>query len=287
MQNLEIERGQAGFRVPQRAPNYDSQRSGLIVLDELREVWRYRELIFQLVRRDIVARYKRSVMGIAWTMLNPLGMMIVLTVVFSQVFKMIEGFPAYVLSGIIAWTFFSQTTTAIINVFVWGGDFFQRIYLPRSTFAISAICTGLVNLLLSLVPLVLVMLVIGHPITPAIIFQPIPILLLAFFALGFGLIISSIAVYFPDVVEMYQIVLMAWSYLSAIFYPIEILPEEVRALMWLNPIMPLVNLFRQPIYGGQIPTVTDLLPALIISTAALMVGWWVFVRKSDEFAYRT
>ena len=285
--NSQIKIGQELFSIPSRTPDYDSSRRGIIVLDEIKEVFRYREMIYQLVRRDMVARYKRSVMGVAWTMLNPLGMMIVLSIVFSQVFKMVPGFPAYVLSGIIAWTFFSQTTSAIINVFVWGGDFFQRIYLPRSTFAIAAIGTGLVNLLLSFVPLIIVMLVIGYPIKPAIIFQPIPIALFTCFSLGFGLLISSIAVYYPDVVEMYQIILMAWSYLSAIFYPLDILPENVRSFMWLNPIMPLVNLFRLPIYDGKTPSFADIIPAAVISLVFLVVGWWVFARKSDEFAYRT
>lgn len=278
---------QERFPVPRRPPDYDSARRGLIVLDELKEVLRYRELIFQLVRRDIVARYKRSVLGIAWTMLNPLGMMIVLTIVFSAMFKGVPGFSAYVLSGIISWTFFAQATTAIINVIVWGGEFFQRIYVPRSTFAIAAIGTGLVNMLLSFVPLIIVMLVIGLPIKPAIIFQPIPIILLVCFSLGFGLLITSLAVYFPDVAEMYQIVLMAWMYLSAVFYPLEILPEQVRALLWLNPMIPLIKLFRLPIYDGKIPVLADLIPAVVIALVTLIAGWWVFARKSDDFAYRT
>jgi ABC-2 type transport system permease protein len=111
--------------------------------------------------------------------------------------------------------------------------------------------------------------------------------LLACFALGFGLLISSIAVYFPDVVEMYQIILMAWSYLSAVFYPVEILPEQVRSLLWLNPIMPLMSLFRAPLYGGHVPGVMEMLPAAAISLITLVVGWSVFARKSDDFAYHT
>ncbi len=286
MQIDQIEQGQEPNFVPRTLPVYDSARRGFIVLDEMLEVIRYRELIYQLVRRDIVARYKRSVLGIAWTMLNPLGMMIVLSIVFSQIFKTVPGYPAYVLSGIIAWNFFSQTTSAIISSFVWGGEFFQRIYLPRSVFAFSAIGTGLVNVLISFVPLVVVMIVIGAPIRPAFIFEPIPIILMACFSLGFGLLISSIAVYFPDVAEMYQIVLMAWSYLSAIFYPLDILPKQMMPLLRFNPILPLIKLFRLPIYDGKIPGIADLLPALLISLVTICVGWWIFARKSDEFAYR-
>jgi ABC-2 type transport system permease protein len=220
-------------------------------------------------------------------MLNPLAMMIVLTIVFSQLFKAVEGYPAYILSGLVAWTFFAQTTTASINSLVWGGDFFQRIYVPRSIFAISAMGTGIVNLFLSLIPLLGVMVIVSVPIQPTIIFMPIPILFLACFALGIGLLVSSIAIYFPDVVEMYQIVLMIWFYITPIIYPMEIIPEQIQPLLRLNPLFPLITLFRLPIYDGKIPTLADLLPAFLIAFITLGVGWWVFTRKSDEFAYRT
>ncbi|HPO59568.1 MAG TPA: ABC transporter permease [Anaerolineaceae bacterium] len=266
---------------------YDSARQLPPALEELKEVLRYRNLVYQLVRRDVVSRYKRSVLGVAWTMLNPLGMMIVLTLVFSQLFNSIEGYAAYVLSGLVAWNFFSQTTSAAIASLVWGGDFFRRIYTPRSVFAISSIGTGLVNLVLSLVPLLAVMLVVGVAIRPAIILSLLPMLLLACFSLGIGLLISSLAIYFPDVVEMYQIILTAWFYLTPIVYPFDVLPEQVQVLMNYNPMHWLVRLFRITIYEGRVPTAPELFPAMILSLIVLGLGWWVFARKSDEFAYRT
>jgi len=268
-------------------PVYDSSRRGILALEELREATRYQDLIFQLVRRDIVARYKRSVLGVAWTMLNPLAMMVVMTIVFSQLFHSVEGYPAYILSGLLVWTFFNQTTSAIINSLVWGGAFFQRIYVPRSAFAISAMGTGIVNLLLSLIPLMGVMLLVRVPIRPSIIFVPIPILFLACFALGTGLLISSVAIFFPDVVEMYQVALMIWFYITPIIYPISIVPEQLRPLLKFNIFLPLLNLFRLIVYEGEIPTPTDLLSAFLIAILMLGLGWWVFANKSDEFVYRT
>jgi ABC-2 type transport system permease protein len=253
----------------------------------MHEVYRYRNLILQLVRRDIVARYKRSVLGIAWTMLNPLGMTIVMAIVYSQLFHSVKGYAAYVLSGLIAWNFFAQTTSAAISSLVWGGDFFRRIYVPRATFALSAIGTGLVNLVLSLVPLLGVMLVVGIPIQATLLLAPIPILFLACFALGIGLIISSIAIYFPDIVEMYQIILTAWMFLTPIIYPIDILPAYIKTFMKYNPMYWLVNLFRVPIYDGRLPAIAEIIPALLFAIAILLIGWWIFTRRSDEFAYRT
>jgi len=266
---------------------YDSSKRGNNALDELREVFRYHDLIALLAQRDITTRYKRSVLGIAWTMLNPLGMMIVLSIAFSQIFKDIQGYPAYILSGLVVWQFFSQTTTAAMVNLVWGGGLLHRIYLPRTAFALAAILTGLVNLLIAIVPLILVMLIIGLPIRLSIVFIPIPILFLAAFALGLGLLLSTMAVYFPDVAEMYQIFLTAWMYLTPIFYPESILPENIAWFITrLNPVYHLVRLFRACIYEGRFPLWAEVWPALVFSTLVLAVGWLVFTKKSDEFSYR-
>ena len=267
-------------------PFYDSAVQRIPALEEIREVRRYKYLLLQLTRRDILARYKRSVLGVAWTMLNPLGMMIVMSIVFSQLFKSIESYPAYVLSGLIAWTFFSQSTNASMSGIVWGGNLIQRIYVPRTSFAISAVLTALVNLLLSIVPLLLVMLVTRTPIHLSILFLPVSMLFLAAFALGVGLILSTLAVYFPDVTEMYQIVLIAWMYLTPVIYPETIIPARFITLFRLNPMYHLIRLFRLPIYDGRIPTLEEILPAAIFSLIILVIGWFFFTSKSDEFAYR-
>jgi len=267
---------------------YDSARRGPPPLDELREVMRYRTLVYQFVRRDVVTRYKRSFLGVAWTMLNPLGMMLVLTVVFSQFFKSnTPYYPAYVLSGFLVWNFFSQTTTMAISSIVWGGGLFKRIYMPRAIFALSSMGTGLVNLVLALVPLILIMLVTGTPIRWTVIFLPIPVILLVLFSLGVGLILSTTAVYFPDVAEMYQIVLAAWMYLTPIIYPSSMLPDNLRFwLELLNPMYRIVHLFRLPIYDGRLPTWGEFWPTLVTTLVVLIVGWIFFTNKSDEFAYR-
>ena len=255
---------------------------------EVKEAWRYRDLIQFLVQRDMTARYKRSVLGIAWTMLNPLGMMIVLSVVFSQVFRMtMVGYPAYVLSGLIAWNFFSQTTSAAMMHLVWGEGLLKRIYVPRTVFAVSAVGTGLVNVFLSIFPLLLVMLLTGVPIRWTVIFLPVPVLFLTFFAIGVGLLLSAVAVFFADVAEMYQVGITAWMYLSPVIYPVEYLSEtEMAWIGLLNPMYHLITLFRAPIYDGVIPDLTQIAGVGAISIAMLLIGWVVFTRKADEIAYR-
>lgn len=271
-----------------QVPIYDSDRQGSAALEELRAIFNYRYLVVQFVRRDILTRYKRSVLGVAWTMLNPLGTMLILTIVFSQAFGgSQEGYAAYVLSGLIAWNFFAQSSNAATLHLVWGGSLLKKIYIPRTSFAVSATGTGLINILFSLIPLLIVMLITGVPIRWTIILLPIPILFLAMFALGVGLLISTMAIFYADIAEMFQIALTAWMYLTPIIYSPEILPEVYR--FWitrLNPMFYLVELFRMPIYYGKVPDLSLVLIAGGISIVTLFAGWIYFTGKSDEFAYR-
>jgi ABC-2 type transport system permease protein len=267
-------------------PVYDSARRRLPALEELQEILRYRNLLVQMVRRDILTRYKRSVLGVAWTMLNPLGTMIVLTIAFSSVFGGTRAYAAYVLSGLIAWTFFSLTTNAAIVNLVWGGSLLRRIYIPPTTFAVSAIGTGLVNMVLSIIPLLIVMAATKVPIKLTFLLLPLPMLILAVFSLGLGLLISAVAIYFADVAEMYQVALTAWMYLTPIIYPETIIPTKYLWIIRLNPMYHLVKLFRAPIYDGRLPTPSELLISTTIAVVTLIIGWFIFTRRADEFAYR-
>jgi ABC-type polysaccharide/polyol phosphate export permease len=270
----------------QTLPTYDSARKVPHALQELQEAVSHQHLIFQLVRRDILTRYKRSFLGVAWTMLSPLGIMLVLSLVFSQLFGQTHGYPAYILSGLMAWNFFAQSTNSAMSSLVWGGGLLQRIYIPRASFGISAIGSGLVNLLLSFIPLIIVMLLVGVPLRITAIFLPVSLLLLACFTLGLGLAISALAIYFPDVAEMYQIVLLAWMYLTPIIYPETTIPAKYQLILHLNPLYYLVKLWRLPLYDGLWPTWGEFWPAAAVAIGMLLVGWFFFTSKSDEFAYR-
>jgi ABC-type polysaccharide/polyol phosphate export permease len=265
---------------------YDSHKRKSPALEEMQDIIQYKDLIFQLVRRDVVARYKRSVLGIAWTMLQPLGTMAVLAIVFSQLFGQLEGYTSYLISGLVAWTFFSQSTTAAIYHSVWGGVLIRKIHIPHTSFPISSVGTAVINLSLSLIPLLLIFLATRRPVTSTVLFLPVAIFLLAAFALGVSLLLSSIAVYFPDISDMYQIVVQAWMYLTPIMYPESILPEAYRDwLTHLNPMYYLINIFRYPLYNGSLPPMDVFLTGGAISLATLIIGWIFFSYRADEFAY--
>ena len=287
---MSIERG---YNMPAMADTfenieftYDSQKRISPAVEELLSTILYRDLIYQLIRRDIVARYKRSVLGVFWTMLQPLGMMVVMSIVFSTLFSRIEGYVAYLLSGLIAWSFFSQTTTSAVHQIITGSTLLKRIYVPKTSFSVSSVGTGLVNLVLSLIPLLLIMFFIKRPITWAFLFIPIPILLLAAFSLGICLTLSTLAIQFPDVKEMYQIILQAWMYLTPIIYPQDIIPAAYRHLiLYLNPMYYLIEMFRIPIYNGSLPPMDILFGGASLAITTLIIGWIYYSYQSDKFAY--
>jgi ABC-type polysaccharide/polyol phosphate export permease len=266
---------------------YDSAERPSPILEELVELWRYRDLVVQLVRRDVVARYKRSLLGVLWTMLNPLGTMLALTLVFSQIFASKPAYAAYVLSGLVAWGFFAQSTLSAMRQLVWGASLLHRIYIPRTLFAVTAILTAVVNLVLALVPLVLVIVASGLRPWPACLFLPVAIVLLAAFSLGIGLLLSTLAAYFVDVGELYELLLPIVLYLTPVIYPESILPAWIRGwLVQANPIYRLVVLFREPLYDGTWPEPAAVLAASVVSLGVLALGWVVFTLRADEFPYR-
>ena len=265
---------------------YDSAKRKHPAVEELLALFQYRDLIYQLVRRDIVARYKRSVLGVAWTMLNPLGIMIVMTVVFSQVFGRVESYPVYLLTGLITWTMFQQSTSFAMNSMVWGSKLLQQIYLPRTSFVVSTIFSGLVNFFLSLVPLFLIMAVTKVPLKITTLLLPFSLILITAFSLGVGLLLSTLAVFFPDVAEMYPVLLRAWFYVTPVIVPVEVLSDVLDGwLLRLNPLYYIINIFRQLIYYGTYPSIVDWAIASLIAVVMLVIGWIVFCTKADNFAY--
>ena len=164
------------------------------MLREAAELVRYRDLVRQLVTRNIKVRYKRSVLGFLWSMLGPLLSMTALSLVFTQIFKPTTPlYPLYLFPGLLMWNFFAQTTSSITAEVIGGVELWKRIYTPRTAFAVATTVTGLVHLSLAMVPLILLMLVFGAPLTVALATAPLAALSTALFALGIGLAVGSIA----------------------------------------------------------------------------------------------
>lgn len=257
-------------------------RRGLLAT--LAELWSFGEVLQELVKRDLKVRYKRSVLGLFWTMLNPLLMMVITTIVFSALFKStITNFPIYVLSGYIVWGFFSQGTVAASTSVLDSAGLTRKIYVPAALFPLASVASALVNLVLSLVPLLFIVVVTGGSITWAWLILPISFVLIAVFTYGLGLILAASAVFFRDTVYTYQVLLVAWMYLTPLFYPADIIPAQWQALVNLNPVYLLVQLVRDPVYAGVLPSPEVFLLALVYAVGISLVGSWYFERVQARF----
>jgi len=265
---------------------YDSSKRPHPLGEEILAVIKFRELIYQFVSRSIKTRYKRSALGVIWTMLNPLLTMVVLTIVFSSLFRFqIENFPIYILSGQVVWIFFSSVTSGAMGEMVWGGDLLKRIFVPKSVFVLSAVGTAVVNIGISLIPLLAISLILGVKLTFALLVWPLSILLLSFFSMGIGLLLSAMSVYFADMVPIYEVLLTIWLYATPIIYPLEIIPEQWIWLFKLNPLYYLVEIFRLPLLYGIVPGLGLWIPAVLVSFLALILGGLIFTNKARDFAY--
>ncbi len=267
---------------------YDSAKRKHPTIEELIALWRYRDLIYQLVRRDIVARYKRSILGVAWTMLNPLGTMLIMVIVFSKVFNRPDNYAGYVLSGIICWSTFSQSTNMSMRSMVWGSRLLNQIYVPKTSFVLSTVLAGMVNFVLSLVPLFLIFAFSGVQLRPSALLLPIQMIFLFSFSLGVALLVSTLAVFFPDVADLYPVLLTAWMYLTPIIMPLEFYQEILDGLLlYINPFYYIVNLFRILMLDGFVPHLQTWIATGVSSFGILIIGWIFFTLKADDFAYNT
>lgn len=268
-------------------PVYDSAHRGLRFVEEARDLWRYRHLVAELVRRDITVRYKRSFLGVGWTMLSPLLQMLTMTWVFSVVLRQdIQNYPVYFLSGSIFWLFFSQATGHAASLTIEAVEMSKRIYLPQSAFVLSAVGVALVHTALSLVPLLVIVVWTGSPVHLSWLFLPVALLIGAAFTTGVGLLVFTLASRFVDVKEMYIILLQLWFFLTPIVYTPKLVPEQYRFVIRYNPLTYLVDLFRAPLYNGWLPGANTLTFAVVGSLASLFVGWIFYSQKMEDYGSR-
>lgn len=268
--------------------HYDSAVPGWRPLVEARELWTYRHLVRELVRRDLTVRYKRSVLGVAWTLLGPVLQMAALTVALSSIMRLqVTNYPVYFLAGTLFWNFFAQATGHTANLTTDALELAKRVYVPRSAFVASAIGVALVNLLLSLVPLVGIALASGRGPYLTWLFLPASIAVGATFTAGVGLLVFTLACRFVDVRDTYLVFLQPWFFVTPIIYAREIVPDRYRMIVRLNPMTYLVDVFRAPLYNGWLPGWKTLLFSLVAAGASLVVGWWFYASRIDEYASRS
>ena len=239
----------------------------------IREFWKYKDLLKQLVSRDIKLKYRRSVLGYLWSVLNPLLIMIVMTIVFSTMFnRNIENFPVYLFCGQLLFNFMNTSTHQAIFSITGNASLLKKTYVPKYIFTLSKITSGMV------------MIVTKAQFTWYVLLFPVVILQLYVFCVGLGLFLAQANVFFRDIQYIYNAVTTAWMYLTPIFYPIEMLPDTVAWIITnLNPMYFYVGQFRDLIYYGRLPGAMLAGAGCLTAVLMLIVGIWSFTRSQDRF----
>jgi ABC-type polysaccharide/polyol phosphate export permease len=279
--------GAAARRRELEAPTYDSASLRVPFIHELTELGRYRFLLWNLILRDLRVRYKRSVLGFVWAMVNPLLTMAVLLVVFTQLFRFdIEHYPIYILAGLLLWNLFARGTSIALRSVIDNAGIRSKIYVPASVFVAAAIGSALVNLLFALAPLLALTVLTGVRPNLAWFYLPVPILQTTLLTFGIGVLIAALAVFFADMTDIYEVLLGAYFYLTPIIYPVSILPDSLLKLEQYNLLFAFIDGFRSPLLLGRIPELGGVLLTTFAALAVTIAGWTLFTRLLDQFAYR-
>ncbi len=258
----------------------------MAILRDTTSIIHYSDLLKNLIIRDIKVRYKRSVLGFVWVMLNPLLMMFILNLVFSELFKSsTKNYTAYLITGIVFWNFYAQSTSIAVSSLVSNANLIKKIFLPISLFPLSVVCSAMVNLVFSLIPLFFIILLSKADISPYLFMLPVVILLSVVFVYGVSLAISTLMVFFHDLRQIYEVLVFALMYMTPVFYPIDIVPEKYRFIVDLNPLTQYINLFRGTIYDEVGFSFENCLYLFLISFTALLLGNLIYSRLRGRIVY--
>lgn len=270
-------------------------RRRLAAAARVRELYAYRELVSNLVARDLKARYKNSVLGFVWSLLNPLAMMVVFTVVFTVMLpnNQMPNYPIFILCGLLPWNYFSAGVMTSIGSVVGNANLVKKVYFPREALPIASVLAQLVNFLLALVVLFVALIIFQGRFSPWLWMLPFVILFQTLFIGGLALLLSTLNVFYRDTMMVMDVVMLAWFFLTPVFYPLAVLPQSyevmgvtlnIHRLMYiLNPMASIINAYRDLLYLGTYTEPDFLLRTAVTCISVFVIGYLVFIRNSGRF----
>lgn len=248
-----------------------------------RELAESNYILHQLVRVELTARYRRTLAGYGWTLLNPLFTLAVLAAVFSALLQVpLKSFVLFLISGMIPWLMFSNSVGKSINAFVSNEAILKKVFINKALLPMSSCLATLIDSLASFPAFFLVILAFGGPLSISLFFLPFAFFLLFVFCLGVGTIISIYSTFFRDLAQIIPILLQGMFFLTPILYRTESLASQVRFLVELNPMVPYIELFREPLVNGQMPSFSALSAACVISTTSIIIAFTIYYKKQNE-----
>jgi len=255
------------------------------VVNRLKEIYNFKNLVYNLVSRDLKVKYKGSILGFFWSLLNPLIMLIVYTVAFKYIIKIrVENFPLFFLCGFLPWMFLSLSLSMAVSSIKDNANLVKKVYFPREILPLSIVLSNLVQFLLTFIILIPALILFKVELGLPLLFLPLIILLQLAFTLGFALILSSLNVFFSDVRHLLEIFLQIWFWLTPIIYPVEFVPERFQTLYRLNPAVMFVESYRNSLLYNQPLSGSTLISLFLVSAVFLLIGYVIFNGYNRRFA---
>jgi ABC-type polysaccharide/polyol phosphate export permease len=268
-------------------PALDSSR---LVIDTgfFPTLWRYRQLVVQLVRIQLLLRYRRTALGFVWTLVNPVLMMSVSAFVFSHLlnFANVQNYAVFLFSGMLPWMMFSNALTIGGASILSNEQLLRKVALPLHALPISAAAGVLIDSLCALMALFLIVVLLGAPLTPALFILPLSYVILFVFCAGCALFFAVVFVFFRDMQHIITVLIQALMYMTPIIYPLERIPERYHWILQLNPMYYLIRLFREPIYDGALPGLKLWIGGVCIALVTLVTAGVLFSLVRRRIVYR-
>lgn len=257
------------------------------MIQRVKEIYDYRDMIMGLVRRDLRGRYKGSFMGFLWNFINPLCQIVVYIIVFSMIFPSnLDYFYVYLIVGMMPWNFFNESICQGSGCIFSQADMVKKIYFPREVLVISTVTSRLINFLINYLVAFGIILISGIGFNLEIIFIYLPLLVLIeyMFALGLTFILAAADVYFRDIEYMTGVITMAWVWMTPIMYSMDVVPGQLEFIIKLNPMTPIICAYHDILYYQTVPDMTSLGKVGIFALLFLICGELVFMKLERKFA---
>ncbi len=255
------------------------------MVNRLKEIVKFKNLVYNLVSRDLKVKYKGSILGFLWSLLNPLIMLIVYTIAFKYIIKIrVENFPLFFLCAFLPWTFLSLSLSMSVSSIKDNANLVKKVYFPREILPLSIVFSNLVQFLLTFIILIPALAIFKVKLGFPLVLLPLIIIFQLAFTLGLSYILSALNVFYSDVRHLLEIFLQIWFWLTPIIYPVSFVPERFQSLYRLNPMVLFVETYRNSLLYNRWPSHFDLISLFFISAVFLTIGHLVFNGYNRRFA---
>ena len=256
------------------------------VREMVTEQYAFRELLYQMTRRDLMLRYKQTVMGFGWAIFMPLLNTIIFSVVFMRVAPLDVGvpYPVFAYTGLLAWNFFASALRFSVSSLTANTTLVTKVYFPREIFPFSAVLVSAVDFAVGGIVLVLMMVYYRIPVTPALGFLPVVVVVEIMFTAGVALLLAMGNLFYRDVKYLFDVAITVWMFATSVLYPVDRFGGNLGRLLQLNPMTPIIDAYRAVLLRGELPTTGPFLATAAVSAVVLMIGWLRFHRAEFDFA---